>query len=753
MNWINYLLEANLYMVLFYAAYYLLLRRDTHYQLNRIYLIVSTLLAFIIPVMKVGVLKPAPIVIQAAQVSIPYPQALNSIVIPQPAEVHTVAINYYVLIYFICALIMTAAFGIRIYQLIKMARRGNKIFDKDYRVIEIEDDDRAFSFFSYLFISKKLTTSATIIQHELVHIRQKHSLDIMYFELVKIICWFNPVVYLMQNSIKEVHEFIADNHIAANQHDVNHYTDFLISNAYGLPEMAMANNFFNKNLLKNRIIMLHQKRSGSLARLKYLVALPLLAGMLCLSTLGFTKDYSFIDLIPAKAVSVTSNNPFDNLANYLKDNIKYTKAGLDPRTRKDAHTGSVMAGFTLNKAGKLQNVKIISGATTLLERDVIKALSTYPDAIDYTADKYYLGIDLDDKAGNVKSVIVYDMLYRPKGISQFTQTHPAPDAITPPPPPAPGMQDIKHKMPPPPPPVPPFKKQFGGLANHVGSTVRYTKSALDKGITGVVALSFNLNTEGKIEDIKVAQSTGYGLDEAVIQSVLSYKDKIFDKPGTYFMAVDFLIMKKQKMPAVQPSIAKNNAFIGELIIGDVPPPKPKVDQVRFPPPVVKPDGAPHKPKVDQIRFPPPVVVPDKPVYDTVAQALFQPFYLYLGRHIRYPRVAVENLQHGKVFVIFNVDENNKPYNFFIARGLSAITNNEVLRVLANATLPANSRKNVNYTIPISFNIQDKSGKWAEDKDYSYAEATPPINKEHKQLGYKTNIALNEVVVVGFNSVK
>src|SRR6185437_1894458 len=67
---------------------------------------------------------------------------------------------------------------------------------------------------------------------------------------------------------------------------------------YGLSGSSITHSFFNYNLLKKRIIMLHQKRSGSLARLKYLLAIPICGGLLCASTLAFSKTYGWVDIAP-----------------------------------------------------------------------------------------------------------------------------------------------------------------------------------------------------------------------------------------------------------------------------------------------------------------------------------------------------------------------------------------------------------------------------------------------------------------------
>jgi len=490
-----------------------------------------------------------------------------------------------------------------------------------------------------MFIGKKLTASEIIIQHELVHIRQKHSLDIIYFEIVKIICWFNPIVYLMQHSLKEVHEFIADNQIATTPKEVNHYTDFLISNAYGLPEMAMANNFFNKNLLKNRIMMLHQKRSGSLARLKYLVALPLLAGMLCLSTLGFTKDYKTIDIAPAKVIVTVKNTPKTQ-----QNNFKMPPLPI----------GYPLRAVT-SKGYKYQ------GSFLLVSKH----------DIDYE-------VIITEKDGSTKGY--YRSTAKPSDIELLNHKY---GYVFP-------SEPVQPQMPPPPPPT----------------LIATTKKGYRFKQEGYVV-------NGKT-DFKVSITDKNGEVKEYYRSKLASAD---------------LKMLSVKYGYTFP-LAKN--------------------QVKFPPPMVVPDTKPKTP--GKIRFPSPLVIPDKPVYDTTGRAAFEPLYKQLARTIRYPTEARNNLEQGRVFVIFNIDDNNKPYNFFIARGLSAAVNKEVLRAMANCVLPASVRKDVNYTIPISFSVYDND-KLADTKENTNIDTNPNAGLNHKALGYKTNLALNEVVVTTYSPVK
>jgi hypothetical protein len=313
MNWLYYLAEANLYLCVFYLAYCVFLVKETHYQLNRAYLLFSCLMAFVLPVLQVGALRPAVVdsapvasyvVTQAPQ----YPVTTVIASAPVVAPTATFSIDDYLwLAYVAGAIVVLLLLTLKLYSVFKLTR-NNKAKLGSYKMVYLKDTDVAFSFFNYLFIGTRAAGANTIITHELVHIRQKHSADIMFLELLKVICWFNPCVYLLQNSLKTVHEYIADEQTAATEADALTYSSFLVNNAYGAGGSSITHSFFNYNLLKKRIIMLNQQRSGKLARLKYLVALPVCAGLLCASTLAFSKTYGLVTL-GAVTTAKTTNTP------------------------------------------------------------------------------------------------------------------------------------------------------------------------------------------------------------------------------------------------------------------------------------------------------------------------------------------------------------------------------------------------------------------------------------------------------------
>ncbi|MES2062185.1 MAG: M56 family metallopeptidase [Bacteroidota bacterium] len=319
MSWLHYLIEANIYLGVFYLCYCLFLNRDTHYTLGRVYLIFSCVIAFVLPLTQLSVLRPAELETQMVPAQIaPVIQKNNFDTILISLYIGGAVISFVVLLF-------------RLRKLYILMRNKHSLYKDQYKLVNLSDENTAFSFFNYLFIGSNVPQAETVIAHELVHIRQKHSVDIIFLEILKVINWFNPFVYLTQRSLKTIHEYIADEQTAAREQDALAYSAFLLNNAYGIQGASITHSFFNYNLLKKRIIMLNKNRSGKLARLKYLAALPLCAGMLCTSTLVFSKDYGFIDLSPQNIDSTRYALKLTDVKHNISgvsDKIAFTKNGV-----------------------------------------------------------------------------------------------------------------------------------------------------------------------------------------------------------------------------------------------------------------------------------------------------------------------------------------------------------------------------------------------------------------------------------------
>ncbi|WP_316824009.1 M56 family metallopeptidase [Pedobacter miscanthi] len=305
MGWLYYLLEANLYLMLFYGFYRLFLHRETFYELNRYYLIFSTILAYLLPFFQLGFLKKDII------------GGYNENIHIQDTAPLLSAANVCLSIYIIICLILSLKIFWGLRHIKKLTRNAKKRKENGITIIEIDHSKIAFSFFNLLFIDPEMNQKDTVLKHEMVHIKQKHSIDILFFELIQISSWFNPVTYFIKNDIKLIHEYLADE--ATTQKDIAkyEYALFLIQNSYGNQEVKLSNQFFNSSLLKNRISMLNQKKSAKWARLRLLLVLPVVGGMLCTSTMALTKNYTVVDLFPKKVTALNIK---------LQDTVKRPKA-------------------------------------------------------------------------------------------------------------------------------------------------------------------------------------------------------------------------------------------------------------------------------------------------------------------------------------------------------------------------------------------------------------------------------------------
>ncbi|MBS1531271.1 MAG: hypothetical protein JSU01_13275 [Bacteroidetes bacterium] len=372
MNWLYYLLEANLYLIAFYALYYLVMRRETWHQYNRAYLLGSSILAFVIPIIQLGFLKPVPVTGLPAQLVTHYSYVAPATVTPGP-QVAWTRDDTFLSIYLIIVLSLSIGLAVRVTSLILLSRKGTVRDFGKWKIISTGMERGAFSFFNYLFVSADMASSDAVIAHELVHIRQKHSWDVIYLEVFRIINWFNPVAYLLQRSVKELHEFIADEAITGSKEQINTYTDFLVANAYGAYEHQLTNNLFNQSLLKKRIMMLHQKRSGNAARLKYLLTLPLLGGALCASTLAFAKDYGWIDIAPGHIATYPAKPVINNIPGtpVVSTENELFHFNIDP-SRYTYKTLSAIALKIHNKGYTMNHDEYKSGDETMLKISIRK---------------------------------------------------------------------------------------------------------------------------------------------------------------------------------------------------------------------------------------------------------------------------------------------------------------------------------------------------------------------------------------------
>jgi len=191
------------------------------------------------------------------------------------------SVSYVSVLFGIGVVFFLILFLVKFFKIISLIRKNEIVKKPFYKLVLLPKDTKAFSFFNFIFLGKEIPESqqAQIIAHELVHSNQKHSLDLLLFEFLKIMMWFNPMIYFYQNRITLIHEYISDE-VAAKSATKEMYINNLLSNFFQVENIAFVNQFYKKTLIKKRIIMMKKTQSKKKNQLKYLVLIPVLVSML-----------------------------------------------------------------------------------------------------------------------------------------------------------------------------------------------------------------------------------------------------------------------------------------------------------------------------------------------------------------------------------------------------------------------------------------------------------------------------------------
>ena len=277
-----YLLKVSISLSVVWLFYQLLLRRLTFYGLNRWYLLGYSVLSFFIPLINIyPILQDAGLVGEPYLIQfIPAVGGEGGVIAP---EVHRGISGWTWLIGAIVlgALVLMVRLAIRGLSLYRLRKSARLIEGMSLKIYQVDASIIPFSFGHSIYINQHLHTEqqwSDIILHEYVHIRQRHTVDILLTELICMLNWYNPLSWLMRWSIRQNLEFIADQQVLGSGVDRKGYQYHLLT-VLGEPRYRLANSF-NFSSLKKRIVMMNKIRSARLHLLKFLFVLPLVGVLL-----------------------------------------------------------------------------------------------------------------------------------------------------------------------------------------------------------------------------------------------------------------------------------------------------------------------------------------------------------------------------------------------------------------------------------------------------------------------------------------
>jgi hypothetical protein len=284
----HYILQVIVFQLLFFTVYQAVLRRETFFTYNRIYLLGTAIVSFVLPLMQFSFINEQ--IPEAYKIQLPTiligdttpaidtaVQSLDPIIITQGLVNWSVIITG---IYVLGLVVAGMLFVLKLRKLARFKKLGILINSAGYRVCRIPESAEAFTFLRTMYLGAHISEAEIthIVAHEKVHIDHWHSLDLLFFEIQKVLLWFNPLPYLYQKQLQTVHEFTADKAVASA--DKMAYYQNLLSQVFGTTQISFINTFFNHSLIKKRITMLQKSKSNRVSVLKYLLVIPFIAGML-----------------------------------------------------------------------------------------------------------------------------------------------------------------------------------------------------------------------------------------------------------------------------------------------------------------------------------------------------------------------------------------------------------------------------------------------------------------------------------------
>lgn len=346
-----YLLKSASLLSMLYLAYWLTIRNGSYYSWNRIFLMISLVISFLFPLLN---FFPQNIASNSYNFILE-PLVVNPNFIPAKAISTSNTLSILTIIYIGGATYFCLRFLSNIARIYFLYFRFPKYRFNEFKAVILDNDQAPFTFFNLLFISRSDYESGNtdeIIVHEKAHRDEYHSFDIILLEIMTIIQWFNPFIWLFRFSLKSEHEFIADNKVLEEGFDKLKYQKLLFEKTLGITSLNLANNF-NYSLLKKRLKMM-TKKSNSIVKIKYLLSMPTMLLIMILFAVNLNsygqKDdvYSEVDVM-----AEYKDGGVLGMRKFVQKNIMYPKSALTNNI-----SAIIYVQFDIDEKGNVTNVKI-----------------------------------------------------------------------------------------------------------------------------------------------------------------------------------------------------------------------------------------------------------------------------------------------------------------------------------------------------------------------------------------------------------
>lgn len=315
-----YVLKSAISLSILYCFYWFVLRNETYYSWNRLFLVVSLIMSLLLPMFS--------FVVQSTS-SDTFVHKLNPVTISsyissdEPIRLFD-SLNILSIIYLSGTVFFCLRFLSSLARLHFLYFRFPKYTFNGFKAVVLDNDQSPFTFFNILFISRIDFESDKVdemIVHERAHKEEFHSFDILLLEVITIIQWFNPFIWMFRHALRSEHEFIADNRVLLEGFDKVEYQKLLFERSLGIASFNLTNHF-NYSLLKKRLKMMTTSKSSSLIKIKYVLSMPVLLFAMLIMTVNI-QSYGQKEKDNSSFNSVTEDDENVDMFKFIRENTVY----------------------------------------------------------------------------------------------------------------------------------------------------------------------------------------------------------------------------------------------------------------------------------------------------------------------------------------------------------------------------------------------------------------------------------------------
>ena len=486
-----YTLKAALCLIAYYLFYRLLFSKETFHRFNRIALVSLMLLSLVLPFIQFGISSQVDGTIETeGLVAIGY--SATGIADTQTQVPLSMQIIAWAMILYLVGVVVMAVRSVFIYiSLARVLHQGKTEDNSKYGLpanIRLIVHDKAmspFSWMNYIVVSEKdlEEASRSILAHEMGHISNHHTLDLIFTEVCLIFQWFNPAMWLMRQELQAIHEYEADEAVLDYGVNAKQYQLLIIKKAAGSRLQSITNSL-HQSSIKKRITMMLKQKSNPWAKAKLLVALPL--AVFCVSCLSSPEASEITDQVSEGKVS----DIFANMQDYseisllinAKGQVMVTDGTDNPVYVADADLNSFLTSKITDKSAAIR----------------ISADKETPMAVVTNVKNILRNIGVSKVSYSTKSVVNEQLSTQNKPVATENG-----DVFT-----------VVEEQP-----------EFPGgereLMSYIKSTLKYPRDCADEGIQGRVTLSFIIDTDGSVVEAEPMRSPDDRLTAEAIRIVES----------------------------------------------------------------------------------------------------------------------------------------------------------------------------------------------------------------------------------------